>query len=150
MVECDEFGSPEEADHQASTGAQAPRELVKDGIEVVWSGMDEGVPGKHPAQARVVRIELAGVSDPVGRSRVPLTGVVDERWNWIDADNLQSVLVEVVRPLTWTAANIDDPAVNTLRPGEDVLAVRFRGVFDTAEQVNVLCRTRCIGVANGR
>ena len=55
-----------------------------------------------------------------------------------------------VSPKTVSRVVNDDPAVNTLRPGEEVLAVLFRGVFDTAEQVNVLGRTRCIGITNVR
>jgi hypothetical protein len=52
------------------------------------------------------------VTDPVVDAWMSLPGDVDELRNGIDADDIDT-FVEVVRPLTRTAADVDDPPADT-------------------------------------
>ena len=79
--------------------------------------------------------------DPEGDAAMSPPSLVDEGRHGIDAFDVSTVHSEVARPLSRTAADVEDPIVDATRP-QHVVAIVLRGSVDAAEQRDVLLGPR--------
>ncbi len=112
--------------------------------------VDQRKPREESSEARIVHAQPIRTTDPVVDARISLPSIVDQLRHGIDTFDVDATLVEVVRPLTRPAADVDDPPVDRSLPREHLLTILLGRCLDAAEPADVLRRTTAVCITNPR
>lgn len=112
--------------------------------------MNQRIPCEHTIQAAVDQVEGTKQGDPKRYIRETDAGARYEPRNEVNAGDVEAPPVQIVRPMPWTAARVDDRPANLLSPLFHAAPVQPMHVRYGTKNTRVLRRTHRVGLENRR
>src|SRR4028119_1733827 len=152
LIEVSHLVSDVERDQRQASRHQSSAGLLENRVELVRREVHDGVERHDPRETRIGEVEPRHVSDANLEIRVKAFGDSDHSWREVDADDGDTLLVEIASDMAGTASEVGNgtAAACLLREPVEEVPVERLAVELRRPVLGAGLRRRGVAVARGR